>query len=95
MPSTDWSQLAGPVVLIVAMLAMFWGILLRPAQMRQKKHQELIKGLVVGDRVVTAGGIYGRVTDVRENTVALEIAKGVTVTFDRRAIRRLQDQEDA
>jgi preprotein translocase subunit YajC len=90
----NWQQLAAPLVFIVLILGMFYWVVIRPTQVRQKKHQDLVKGLELGDRVVTVGGIYGKVVNLGEDSVGIEIAKGITVTFDRRAIRRLRDEED-
>jgi len=92
MEQLTWQQLAAPIVLIVLMLLMFWGFVIRPTKQSQQKHRDLVDAVKPGDRVVTAGGIYGRVMTVSEKKVGLEIAKGITVTFDRRAIRRHQEE---
>jgi preprotein translocase subunit YajC len=94
MDTLTWQQILAPIVLIILALLVFWQVVVRPTQTRQQKHQELVKTISVGDRVITAGGIYGRILNLGEKTVGLEIAKGITVTFDRRAIRRLQGEED-
>ena len=95
MQPITWQQIAAPVVLIIGTLLKFWWLVVRPTQSRQEKHKSLVEALKVGDRVVTAGGIYGKVMTVSEKKVGLEIARGLTVTFDRRAIRRYQDEEDS
>lgn len=87
----NWQQIVAPAVLMVIMVLLFWQIVIRPAQTSQKRHQRLVQELRPGDRVVTAGGIYGKVMTVNERTVGLEIAKGITINLDRRAVRRRQD----
>jgi preprotein translocase subunit YajC len=93
MQPLTWQQIAAPLTLIALMLLMFWGLVIRPTKQSQQRHRDLVDSLKPGDRVVTAGGIYGKVMTVSETKVGLEIAKGLTVTFDRRAIRRFQDGE--
>jgi preprotein translocase subunit YajC len=66
-------------VLIVAMIAMFYFVLFRPQQKKQKEHQSLISKLAAGDEVVTTGGLLGKITDVGEHFVTLEIADGVRI----------------
>lgn len=91
---TTLTQILPLVVLMVVMGAMFWWTIIRPTKQRQKSHQNLVAALTEGDEVITAGGIYGKITKVRDNWLELEIATGVRVRFDRRAIRRrAQDDE--
>jgi len=68
-------------------------MIIRPTKQRQKQHSDLVKSLENGDHVVTAGGIYGTVVQVREQTVKLKVADGVVMTMDRRAVRRRQSEE--
>jgi preprotein translocase subunit YajC len=64
----------------------FYFLLIRPQSKRQKEHQKLINALTKGDEIVTLGGIAGRVTDLGDNFVLLEIADGVQVKVRRPAI---------
>ena len=78
-----------------AILLIFYFLLFRPQQRRQKEHENLLKAIGKGDRVVTTGGIHGLVTGVSEDVLTLEIAnlKGerVRVKVDRGRIdRRLE-----
>ena len=63
-----------------------WFFMIRPQQKRQKEHQALLSSLGKGDEVVTNGGIYGRVKDVSDQSVTLEIAKGVDVRLQKQAV---------
>jgi preprotein translocase subunit YajC len=71
---------------ILLLLAAFWFLLIRPAQRRQKQQQALLNEVEVGDEVVTAGGLYGTVTEVHDDEVRLEIAPGLVVRLARKAI---------
>ncbi len=88
-------QLLPPILFMVAMLVMFWLLIIRPAKQKQDRHEGLIKSIENGDKVVTVGGIYGTITKVRDKTVDLKVAEGTTITMDRRAVRRRQDEEDS
>jgi len=92
MDAEQIQQLLPAAVFEIVMVGLFWFIIVRPARQRDQRHRETITGLVPGDKIVTVGGIYGSVTRVGEDTFELEVSKGVTVTFDRRAVRRQQDE---
>ena len=66
-----------------------WFFMIRPQQKRQKELQALIGNLAKNDEVVTSGGIHGRVKDVGEQAVTLEIAKGVEVKFHKQAVTQV------
>jgi preprotein translocase subunit YajC len=73
-------------------LAIFYVIILLPMKKRQKKVQEFLGALKVGDRVVTSGGIYGAITKLSEQSVQLQIAQNVRVEVARSAIVGYQGQ---
>jgi preprotein translocase subunit YajC len=81
-------QLLPLIVFMVIMLLLFYYIIILPAKKRQKSHQDLVAAIQEGDEIVTAGGIYGRITKVRDEWVEVEVAEGVRIKFDRRAVRR-------
>jgi preprotein translocase subunit YajC len=76
-PSTS-GQVA-PLLMMVVFIAIFYFLLIRPQQKKAKDHQAMISKLSVGDEVVTSGGILGRVTDVGDTFVTLEIADSVRI----------------
>ena len=78
---------------IALVFAIFYFIILLPTKRRQKKLQEFLEALKVGDRVVTSGGIHGSVTKVNGNTVQLQIADKVRVEISKNAIIGYQGQE--
>jgi preprotein translocase subunit YajC len=74
----DPNQLA-TFALPVALLAMFYFLIIRPQQQQAKTHQSMISALKRGDTVVLSSGLIGKVVRVEEAEVGLEIAQGVTV----------------
>jgi preprotein translocase subunit YajC len=90
------NQAANPLIQLIPfalVLAIFYFIILLPMKRRQKKVQEFLSALKVGDRVVTAGGIFGSITKLNEQSVQLQIAQNVKVDVSRTAIVGYQGQE--
>jgi preprotein translocase subunit YajC len=73
-------------------LAIFYFVILLPMKKRQKKVQEFLSALKVGDRVITSGGIYGSITKVNEQSVQLQVAQNVRLEVARSAIVGYQGQ---
>jgi preprotein translocase subunit YajC len=73
------------LIIIVAFL-LLWLIVVRPQRKRQSQQQEMLGDLRVGDEVLTAGGIYGTISQLEEDQVTLEIAPNTEVKVARRAI---------
>lgn len=69
----------GGLIPIVLMFVIFYFLLIRPQQKRNKEHKEMITNLKKGDRIITNGGIYGRITGLDETTLTVEIADRVRV----------------
>jgi len=75
--------------LMAAFIALFYFMLIRPQQRRAKEHQTLVSKLASGDEVVTSGGLLGRITDVGDTFVTLEVAEGVRVKVQKVQITQL------
>ncbi|MGD9364832.1 MAG: preprotein translocase subunit YajC [Desulfobacteraceae bacterium] len=75
--------LATPLFPILLMLGVMWFFLIRPQQKKQKEHREMISNLKKGDRIITSGGLYGRITGLTDSTLTLEIADKVRVKVSR------------
>jgi preprotein translocase subunit YajC len=73
-------------LLIVVAFAFLWFVVMRPQKRRRVEQQRLLESIRVGDEVLTAGGIYGRVTGLKEDEVTLEIAPELEVRLARRAV---------
>jgi preprotein translocase subunit YajC len=71
---------------ILLMFVIFYFLLIRPQQKTARKHQDFIKNLKIGDRVVTTGGLHGEVKGLTETTVTLEVAEKVRVKVTRSAV---------
>jgi preprotein translocase subunit YajC len=71
-------QLA-PLLMMVVFIVIFYFLLIRPQQKKAKEHQALVSKLASGDEVVTSGGILGRIVEVGETFVTLEIADNVRI----------------
>ncbi|HNK31300.1 MAG TPA: preprotein translocase subunit YajC [Plasticicumulans sp.] len=74
--------------LVVIMVA-FYFILLRPQMKRQKEHKSMIEALKKGDEVVTGGGVLGRIVEVGDNFVSLEVADKVEIKVQKAAVSSL------
>ena len=74
------------IIMLVIMFAIFYFLLIRPQQKRAKQHKELVESLKVGDQVVTAGGIHGKVAAVQDTVVTVEVAAGVKIKVNRTSI---------
>ena len=83
----------GFLIIIVA-FAFLWLVLVRPQKRRQVEQQRMLQDLRDGDEVLTAGGIYGRVTGLGEDEVTVEIAPQLRVRVARRAIAGVVRDED-
>jgi preprotein translocase subunit YajC len=84
----------GFLIIIVA-FAFLWFVLVRPQKRRQVEQQRMLSDLRVGDEVLTAGGIYGRVTALRDDEVRVELAPELEVRVARRAIAGIVRDENA
>ena len=79
-----------PLVLI---LGVFWFLIIRPQQKKQKAHQRMVDSLSKGDKVVTNGGIFGTVVKVGDDRVTLEVASKVKIKFERHQVARMDKKE--
>ena len=78
----NWSML----MMIVLFFIIMYFFMLRPQQKKQKEIQKMRESLKVGDRVVTSGGIYGKIKEVEDTAFIIEIAEGVKVKVDKASI---------
>lgn len=85
---SGWSSM----IMIVALIAIFYFFMIAPQQKKQKKINAFRDSLKKGDKVMTAGGIYGRIREIKDNYVLLEIDSNVTIKIDKNSI--YQSMED-
>ena len=99
MPGSAWAQAApaggppaGPAALVmqffpfILIFFIFYFLMIRPQQKKQREHADMVKNLQKGDRVSTAGGILGTVVGVHDDRVVLKIAENAKVEFQKSAV---------
>ena len=74
------------ILMMVVIVAIFYFFMIRPQQKKQKEIQKAREALKVGDQIVTAGGIYGRIREIGDVYMAIEVANGVTIRIDKSSI---------
>ncbi len=77
-----WSSL----IMIVALIAIFYFLMIRPQQKKQKEIKKFREGIKVGDRIITAGGIHGKVTAIKDDTFTIAIANDVNIKVDKGSV---------
>jgi preprotein translocase subunit YajC len=80
------------IVFLVLIFALFYFLMIRPQRKRQKEHQELVGQLQKGDRVVTAGGIYGVIESISEDSVVIKVESGATMRVARGSVALKQER---
>ena len=73
-------------IMLIAMFVIMYFFMIRPQNKKQKEIAKFRKNLEVGQSVVTAGGIYGKIKEVEDNTVVVEVAAGVKIKVDKNSI---------
>jgi preprotein translocase subunit YajC len=82
------------IIFLGAIFAVMYFLMIRPRQKQQKQHDEMTKELSVGDRVIIAGGIYGVIESLGEDTVLLKIESGATMRVARASVLGKQDVQE-
>ena len=89
------SPLANPMVLMLLMFAVFYFLMIRPQQRKEKERKAQIAALRAGTRVLFCGGMIGTISEVRESTFMVEVSKGVSIEVARGAVERPLDAESS
>ena len=74
------------LLMFALIIGIFYFMILRPQQKRQKERQKLLEALKKGDKVITAGGMYGTIAGIDEKTVLVQVADNVKMKFERSSI---------
>lgn len=85
--TSGW-QTYGMWIIIAVMLVVFYVLLIRPQRKRSQEHEGMMTELKKGDEVITIGGLHGVIKRVTDDTIVLEVDKGVKLTFSKSAISR-------
>jgi preprotein translocase subunit YajC len=83
-----------PLILLVAMAGLFWFLLIRPQRQRQSAHRSMVSGLEAGDEVITAGGVFGKVTTIADDHIVLEIAPGTEIRLAKEAVATVVPRDE-
>jgi preprotein translocase subunit YajC len=74
-PGFDWTL----IIFLVLIFGVFYFLMIRPQRKRQKEHQSMMQELQKGDKVVTAGGIYGTIESISDDSVVMKLEGGTTI----------------
>lgn len=91
-PPPDTGGLLGsPLPVMLAIMLVFWFVLIRPQMKQQKQHRKMIADVKKGDEIVTAGGLHGKVTEIKDDkTLMLWVAPNVVVCMERSQIQNIK-----
>ncbi len=97
-PAADAAQNTGASnwsfwVMMIAIFVVFYFFMIRPQTKKQKELQQKRDAIKKGDKVITAGGIYGEVKDIQENAFIITIAKDVTIKVDKSSVTPVEEPE--
>ena len=84
----------GSLLYIIVLIGVFWFLLIRPQQTQAKKRAEMLTALKAGDKVVTIGGICGKVAQITDDKIFVEVSEGIVVEFLRNAISTVETEEE-
>ena len=98
-PSSPISNFRDPknlstIVMMGAFVLIFYFLLIRPQRQQTKQRQELLNALKVGDKIITSGGIYGEIVEMKDKSVRVKIAKDVILRMDRSGIQGKSTKAD-
>ena len=71
------------IIMIVALIAIFYFFMIRPQSKKQKEIRKFRDAMQKGDKVITAGGIHGKIREIKENVIVLEVDDNVKITIDK------------
>ncbi len=80
-----------PLFFMAAIFAVFWFLLIRPQQKKEKERRAMIAAVKKGDNIVTVGGLYGKVVQVDDTSVLAQVDDNVKVRVDKNAIASVRD----
>ena len=80
-----------PLLVIVAMIALFYLFVLRPAKRQQMAAKQIVDRVAAGDEIMTTAGIYGTVVSVDDDIITLEVAEGVQLRYAKAAVAKIKE----
>jgi preprotein translocase subunit YajC len=88
---STWDSLWPMLIFLVVIFAIFYFLMIRPQRRRQKEREEMMQSLHRGDKVITAGGIYGTIESVGEDNVVIKIESGATMRVNKASVALQRD----
>lgn len=85
-------SMTSTLIMFGAIFAIFYFMIIRPQQKRQKERTAMLEALKKGDKVVTSGGIHGTVAGLDEKTILVDVGNNVKMTFERQAVNVVNDK---
>ena len=80
------------LLFLVVIFAMFYFVMIRPQRKRQKEHESMMQGLNKGDKVITAGGIFGTIESVGEDSLVIKVEGGTTLRVSKGSVALRRDE---
>lgn len=85
-----------PIIFFLLLFAGMWFLIIAPQRKRQKQQEAMIRALETGDRILTNGGIYGEITNVKEDRLTVKIADNVKIELNRAFVaNRVEDKSSS
>lgn len=81
------------MIMIIAMIVIFYFFMIRPQSKKQKEIKKAREAMQKGDSVVTAGGIHGKIKEINDNTILMEVSPGVSIKVDKASVFPAGQQE--
>jgi len=82
------------IIILVLLFGLFYFMMVRPMRQREKKHDQMVDQLQVGDRVITAGGIYGDIDEITQDSIVIKIESGAKMRLTKGSILGLRGTEN-
>lgn len=92
-PAAQQGSLASafqPIISMLFILGIFWALVIRPQQQRDKAHKEMLTKLKKGDKVIMTSGIHGEITDIKDDVFTIRIADRVEVRANRSSVSQIK-----
>ena len=90
--SSGWDSTWPMLAFLAVIFVFFWFVMIRPQRKRQRDHQDMMQGLNKGDKVITAGGIYGTIDSIAEDSVVLKMEGGQTIRVARGSVAVVREK---
>jgi preprotein translocase subunit YajC len=89
--SSTFDSIWPMLVFLVVIFAMFYFVMIRPQRKRQKEHETMMQGLQKGEKIITAGGIYGTIENVGDDSVIIKVESGTTMRVSKGSVTLRRD----